>query len=418
MPTAGSLRLDGNPVSADQIITVSDIINGLLKYTPVANANGNQYASFGFTVSDGEDYSESGANWIVNVTPVNDTASGSVAIIGKTNVGQTLTANSNIAEPDGIGTLKYQWYAGGINIRGAISSTYKLTTVDLGKTINVVVSYVDDDGFTNSFTRELPIGPVTNLNNSPTGWVKITGTATQNNVLSASHLINDVDTYASDAISYVWRANGEIVMDNDGNNATFTLSQAQVGKKITVDAVYVDNQGNAEKVSSPATATVGNINDAPMVDGQLNALLRIEGEAGVGSTLSIGGVISDLDGIAAGAIKYQWFADNVAIRGASSTKYIVGSGNLGKDIKVVATYTDLFGKIEKVESAVVEIGNFGIAPVSPPPMGIAGASSLQYADSLFNSSNSPTPSAYAHDHLYQDAFVEVIGTPNWEIALL
>ena len=52
LPAAGTLTDNGVAVTAGQFITLADITAGLLKFTPVANANGSAYASFTFQVQD------------------------------------------------------------------------------------------------------------------------------------------------------------------------------------------------------------------------------------------------------------------------------------------------------------------------------------------------------------------------------
>ena len=47
----GSLMLDGSAVTADQVVSRADIDADELVYTPPANANGDDYASFGFKVT-------------------------------------------------------------------------------------------------------------------------------------------------------------------------------------------------------------------------------------------------------------------------------------------------------------------------------------------------------------------------------
>ncbi|MDN3525212.1 Ig-like domain-containing protein, partial [Halomonas sabkhae] len=71
LPTAGTLALDGNAVTDGQSISASDIANGLLTFTPAADANGDDYASFTFSVSDGSVFSSS-HTMTLDVTAVND----------------------------------------------------------------------------------------------------------------------------------------------------------------------------------------------------------------------------------------------------------------------------------------------------------------------------------------------------------
>ena len=85
---------------------------GNLKYTPPANANGSGYASFTFKVNDGTDDSASAYTLTLDVTAVNDPATGTPTITGTAQVGQTLTAvTSAIMDADGLSNVSYtyQW---------------------------------------------------------------------------------------------------------------------------------------------------------------------------------------------------------------------------------------------------------------------------------------------------------------------
>ncbi|RTY35724.1 DUF4347 domain-containing protein, partial [Chlorobium phaeovibrioides] len=76
LETAGSLKyLDGttwSDVTADQVITESDITAGRLKFVPAADANGASYDTFKFTVNDGTADSATANTITVAVTAVND----------------------------------------------------------------------------------------------------------------------------------------------------------------------------------------------------------------------------------------------------------------------------------------------------------------------------------------------------------
>ncbi|MBV5304379.1 MAG: hypothetical protein JZU70_09310, partial [Chlorobium sp.] len=72
-----------------------------------------------------------------------------------TGVGSVLTANTaGIADSDTLSGLSYQWYANGVEISGAMNATYTLQTGDVGKAVNVVVSYLDGGGTTEHLTSE------------------------------------------------------------------------------------------------------------------------------------------------------------------------------------------------------------------------------------------------------------------------
>ena len=170
----GTLELSGTAVTANAAVTKAQLDAGNLKYTPPANANGTGYASFTFKVNDGTDDSASAYTLTIDVTAVNDPATGAPTITGTLQVGQTLTAvTTGIMDADGLTGVSYtyQWIrvdAGTeTNISGATSSTYTLVAADAGKTIKVKVSFVDDDA------TPVPghITPIETLTSAPTAEV-------------------------------------------------------------------------------------------------------------------------------------------------------------------------------------------------------------------------------------------------------
>ncbi|WP_290689202.1 Ig-like domain-containing protein [Aquabacterium sp.] len=83
VPGAGSLTLNGVAVSANDVILASDIAAGRLQLSPVANASGAGYSSFGFRVQDDGGTANGGVNldtstrtMTLDVTPVNDAPAG------------------------------------------------------------------------------------------------------------------------------------------------------------------------------------------------------------------------------------------------------------------------------------------------------------------------------------------------------
>ena len=149
----GSLMLDGSAVTADQVVSRADIDADELVYTPPANANGDDYASFGFKVSDGTDESASAYTMTIDVTAVNDAATGEPAISGTARVGSELTAaKGTIADVEGLTSVSYsyQWIrvdgTDETDITGATSSTYTLVAADQGKKVKVRLGFTDDGG--------------------------------------------------------------------------------------------------------------------------------------------------------------------------------------------------------------------------------------------------------------------------------
>ena len=149
----GSVTLDGSAVTAGQMVSRADIDADKLVYTPPANANGDDYASFGFKVSDGTNESASAYTMTIYVTAVNDAATGEPAISGRARVGSELTAaKGTIADVDGLTSVSYsyQWIrvdgTEETDITGAMSSAYTLVAADQGKKVKVRLGFTDDAG--------------------------------------------------------------------------------------------------------------------------------------------------------------------------------------------------------------------------------------------------------------------------------
>ena len=159
LPAAGTgaLTLNGTAItSADlpKTVTATELTGGGLKYAPPANANGTGYASFKFKVNDGTEDSASEYFMTINVTAVNDPATGAPIISGTAHVGLTLTASTaGIDDVDGLpSAFTYQWKrvdADGTSNPtdiGADSSAYTLTAAEEGKKVLVEVSFTDNGG--------------------------------------------------------------------------------------------------------------------------------------------------------------------------------------------------------------------------------------------------------------------------------
>jgi hypothetical protein len=297
------------------------------------------------------------------VANINDDPSGAVSVTGEVEQGATLTASNTLADADGMGAVTYQWQrsdgAGGwIDIADATGTTYGLTQADVGVTVRAVASYTDAGGAAETRAS----GPTTVVADGqfgPTGDVSITGDAEQGAILTASNDISDPDGMG--AVTYQWqRADGSGGwIDIDGATAaTYQLTQGEVGLGVRAVASYTDGDGQAQTVSSSATAATANVNDAP------TGAVTVTGSARIGATLQAGDSLADLDGL--GPITYQWQADGVDIDGAAGSSLLLTSDLRGKEITVVASYVDGDGKAESVESAPT--ATVTDPPPSPPPV--------------------------------------------------
>ncbi|MCK9353629.1 MAG: M10 family metallopeptidase C-terminal domain-containing protein [Gallionella sp.] len=84
------------------------------------------------------------------------------------------------------------------------------------------------------------------FNSLPTGSVTISGTPTLSQILTASNNLADADGLGT--IAYQWQANGIDITGATSN--IYTLTQAEVGKAISVVASYTDGFGAFESVAS------------------------------------------------------------------------------------------------------------------------------------------------------------------------
>jgi trimeric autotransporter adhesin len=91
-------------------------------------------------------------------------------------------------------------------------------------------------------------------------------------------------------ISYQWYANDVLI--SGAVNPTFTLTQNEVNKTITVKANYIDALNANESVISSATTSIVNVNDAPTV-----SLENIDIKVSFGDSYikDISGLFSDID---------------------------------------------------------------------------------------------------------------------------
>ena len=236
---------DGSPISLATANTIT-----------LAEAQVGKVISVRVSYTDGRGFSESTVSLSSSaVANVNDLPTGLVTIAGTSTQGQTLTATNTLADADGLGTISYQWKANGTAIAGATSSTLTLAEAQVGKTITVAASYTDGQRTAESVASTASAA-VANVNDAPTGSVTITGTTSLGQVLTvATNTLADPDGLGP--LSYQWSAGGVAI--SGAINSTLTLSDAQVGKAITVTVRYTDLHGTAESMSSLATSPISSL---------------------------------------------------------------------------------------------------------------------------------------------------------------
>jgi hypothetical protein len=295
----------------------------------------------------------------------NKSPSGSILISGTAKQNSILSINNSLADSDGIpsagssGAIAYTWSADGVSIDGATSASLILSQSLVGKKITVTATYTDLKG-TNEAVTSSATSAVQNINDAPTGLVTIAGAANQKETLTVSNTLADLDGLGT--ISYQWNADGVAI--KNATSDSFTLTQAAVGKIISVAALYTDVFGAKESVKSTGTAKIANVNDLP------TGSIVIKGTVAKGQILTASNTLADSDGL--GTLSYQWKSSSdgstwSSITGATKSTYKLVNADVLKYIKLTISYTDKLGTAESVtSSATSTVANVNDKPVGVP----------------------------------------------------
>ena len=295
----------------------------------------------------------------------NRPATGTPAISGIAQVGETLTADTTgVADADGLtnATFNYQWLADNAAIAGATVSTYTLADADEGKAVKVRVTFTDDAGTDETLTSEATdaVAAATQPNSPATGAPIISGTAQVGETLTADTSgIADDDGLENVSFSYQWLADDTAIQG--ATNSTYTLIEADEGKTVRVRVSFTDDAGNDETLTSEATDAVA---AAPQPNNPATGAPTISGTAQVGETLTADtSSIADADGLDDAVFGYQWLADGTDITGATGSTYTLADADEGKAIQVQVSFTDDAGNDETLTSAATDA--VAAAPNSP-----------------------------------------------------
>ena len=298
--------------------------------------------------------------------PPNTPATGLPTISGTAQVGDTLAAViTGIEDADGLDNVvfSYQWIRndGGADtdISGATGSSYTLGDSDVDKTVKVRVSFTDDANNRETVTSAATAAVDAKPNTPATGEPTINGTAQVGEALTADVSgIADEDGLTNASLAYQWQADGGDISGATGS--TYTLAVDDESKVISVKVSFSDDAGNAETLTSAATAAV-----EPKPNTPATGLPTISGTVQVGETLTADtSGIADEDGLTNVAFAYQWQADGVDISGSTGETYTLVAADAGKAISVTVSFTDDRGHQEELTSAATE----AVAGLPPPPL--------------------------------------------------
>ena len=282
----------------------------------------------------------------VKVAPGTMQATTPPRITGTAQVDHTLTASSGAWSPSG-SSYAYQWSVGGTAVPGAVTPTFVLGPEAVGKQVTVKVTAARS-GYAKTAASSAATGAV-----SP-GALASTRTPTISGIARVgSRLVASPGTWSKTGTTYAyqWYVDGTAVSGATGS--TFVPRPAD---HLLTATVHVK-----AKRSGYAPATAISPQTAKIARGTLTASKAptITGRARVGSRVTVStGTWSH-----AAAISYQWYADGVAIKGATGRSFIATSRERGARLRASVTaradgYTT--GTSRSSSTSVVERGRIRI----------------------------------------------------------
>ena len=215
-------------------------------------------------------------------------------------------------------------------------------------------------------------------------------------------------------VSYFWQVEADpnsgifddiIIEDSPGTGGetiratgeTFRPGDAEAGLRLRVRAVYQDANGVLEEVFSAPTAAVSNINDAPLGTVTISDTSPTETLA-----ITATNAFTDADGLVDAVYTYQWQRsaatpsgwEDVPLtltNGANTQQFIPGPTEVGRQLRVVVTYTDDQGGANSITSAATgSVGDF--IPANAAGQGLAGTA---FDDLILGGGGSDTISSLA-----------------------
>ena len=188
-----------------------------------------------------------------------------------------------------------------------------------------------------------------------TGAPAITGTAQVGQTLAANTAgIADANGLTNATFSYQWLADDADIAGATG--ATYTLTDSDAGKTITVQVSFSDDAGNEEELTSaPTDAVEPETKEAKAPNNPATGAPTISGTAQVGGTLTADtSGIADEDGLDNAVFSYQWLADGSETQDATNATYTPVVDDEGKAVSVTVSFTDDAGNDETLASAATD----------------------------------------------------------------
>ena len=249
--------------------------------------------------------------------------------------------------------LSYQWIIsdgdGDTDIEDATERTYTPVLEDVGKRLKVRVRFLDDDGYEEFHTSNASATVIKPTNITATGKPSITGDRTQEGHQLTANVDGIMDGNGipdNVAYSYQWihRSAGAYTDIAGATGRTYTPVQEDVGKTLHVRVSFLDSLAYEESLlSDPLGPVAPEPNKAATGKPTVGGLTRAGGTLAA-YTLDIRDDNGSLDAV---VFTYQWIRhegfNSMDIPGATQSTYLLVGPDVGKQISVKVSFTDIDG---------------------------------------------------------------------------
>ena len=274
---------------------------------------------YGASISGGYGGSTGTATLTVTVNPAASGPSITSQPANKTvTAGQT--ASFSVTATGGA-PLSYQWRKNGVNITGAMSSSYTTpatTMADSGSTFSVVVTNSAGSATSNNATLTV---------NAASVAPSITSQPANQTVTAGQTASFSVSATGTAPMSYQWKKNGANITGAMSSSYT-TPATTTADSGSTFSVVVTNSAGTA--TSNNATLTVSSANVAPSITSQPANKTVTAGQTASFSVTATG----------TGPLSYQWKKNGSNITGAMSSSYTTAAtttADSGSAFSVVVT---------------------------------------------------------------------------------
>ncbi|MGQ2910336.1 sunset domain-containing protein [Aeromicrobium sp.] len=236
-------------------------------------------------------------------------------------------------------THAYRWIVDGETAPGATSATFDLTSAHVGSTVEVAVR-----GSLDGYSSVTEVSKATERVQSKAS-PSVAGTLLVGATLTATNGRWAPGT----TFSYRWYADGQVIAG--ATSQTLRLSARQGTRRIQVQVTGRNDGFPLITATSASTARVVTAATAPLVSGVAakgRTLIAKRGTWMKGMT-----------------VRYRWYADGVAIAGATRSKLVIPSSAVGKRITVRTTGSRSgYGTVTRASGATRYVQRVGKATLS------------------------------------------------------